>query len=319
MTRDSPIHDRFAAVVPAQLPVRELGLFLAIAFGLHWLAAGYLLSQGATVADRNFSGLAYNAIVLAASFTPALATVLTRWYTGDGLAPDRLLLVPDLRANWRTYLAAALLPLLLAVVGAAVYFAVFPDRLAAEPIARYAAAVGVGGFGTAGTIALVVATTLASLAVGAVMLLGEELGWRAYLLPMLSPLGSRAATVVTGVLWGVWHWPFVYLGVNYPDATWLGMLAMVWATTLYGTFLAWTTYRTGSVWPAAVGHAAFNTSARWGPAVAEHTPNLAVGPGTGGVLGAVGWLFVAGWLLVRSPVFAAAPPSAFAPADGDDQ
>ncbi|GAB7014170.1 CPBP family intramembrane glutamic endopeptidase [Halolamina salina] len=303
MTRDSAIHDRFAAVVPATLPTRKLGVFLAIAFGLHWLAAGYLLLEGATVADRNFSAATYNAIIVAASFTPALATLLTRWLTDEGLGVEQLLLVPDFRGNWRTYLVAALVPLVLAVVGAVVYFAVFPASLAADPLAAYVTAVGVGGLGIGVGLATVAAVTLASLVLGAVMLLGEEVGWRAYLLPKLSPLGTRTATVLTGVLWGIWHFPFIYLGVNYPNATWLGMAAIAWVTTLYGTFLAWTTYRTGSVWPAAVGHAAFNTSSRWGPAVAEQTPNLAVGPGTGGVIGAVGWLVVAGWLLARSSVF----------------
>jgi membrane protease YdiL (CAAX protease family) len=303
MVRTTAIHDRFAAIVPEELQTRRLGLFLAIAFGLHWLVAGYLALEGATVADRNFSAAAYNAIVLAASFTPALATVVTRWLAGEGLGLDQLLLYPDLRDHPRTYLGVALVPLLLAVVGAIAYFAVFPEYLAEAPLETFVATVGVDSLGVGGGLLTVAGVTLASLVLGAVMLLGEELGWRAYLLPKLSPLGRRRATLLTGVLWGVWHWPLVALGVNYPNATWLGMLAIAWVTTLYGTLLAWGTVRTGSVWPAAVGHAAFNVSSRWGPAIAERTPNLAIGPGSGGILGAVGWLVVAGWLLARSPVF----------------
>jgi membrane protease YdiL (CAAX protease family) len=311
MVRTTAIHDRFAAIVPEELQTRRLGLFLAIAFGLHWLVAAYFLAEGVTVTDRNFSTATYNAVILVASFTPALATVLTRWLTGEGLDREVLLLPPDLRANWRTYAAAAVVPLLLAVVGAAVYFAVFPSHLAADPLSAFAANLAFGGDSPVATLALGVPATLVSLAGGAVILLGEELGWRAYLLPKLSPLGRRRATVLTGVLWGIWHWPFVSLGVNYPDAPWLGMAAIAWVTTLYGVFLAWTTFRTGSVWPAAVGHAAFNTSSRWGPMVAEGAPNFAIGPTTGGLLGAVGWLAVAGWLLTRSPVFASGE-------DGDD-
>jgi len=304
MTQDSPIHDRFAAIVPDELQPRRLAVFLAVAFGLHWLPAAYFIAEGVTVTDRNFSTATYNAVILVASFTPALATVVTRQVTDERFGREALLLSPKVRANWRTYAAAAFLPLLLAIVGAAVYFAVFPDSLAADPLAAFASNVAVGASSPAATLALAVPVTLVSLAGGAVILLGEELGWRSYLLPKLSPLGRRRATVLTGVLWGVWHWPYIYLGVNYPDAPWLGMAAMAWVATLYGTFLAWATYRSGSVWPAAVGHAAFNTSSRWGPMVAEGAPNFAIGPTTGGILGAVGWLIVAGWLLARSPVFA---------------
>jgi len=303
MVRDRSFHDRFAAVAPETLPRRKLGTFVAIAFGLHWLPAAYFIAEGVSVTGRNFSTAAFNAVILVASFTPALATVLTRWLTGEGLSRDQLLLRPDLRANWRTYLAAAITPLLLAVFGAVVYFAVFPAYLVDAPFETFAATVAIGSVGTAGTIAVAVVVTLLSLGVGALVVMGEELGWRAYLLPKLSPLGLRRATLLTGVLWGVWHFPYIYLGVNYPNQTWLGMAAIAWVTTLYGTFLAWGTYRTGSVWPAAVGHAAFNTSSRWGPAVAEQTPNLALGPTTGGVLASAGWLAVAGWLLARSSVF----------------
>lgn len=318
MVRNAAIHDRVAALVPDDLQTRRLGLFLAIAFGLHWLPAAYFVAEGVTVTDRNFSTAAYNAVILVASFTPALATVVTRWVTDEGLDREALLLVPDFRANWRTYAAAAFLPLLLAVVGAAAYFAAFPGRLAADPLAAFVSNLAVGGDTPAVALPLAVPVTLMSLAGGAAILLGEELGWRAYLLPKLSPLGRRRATVLTGVLWGVWHWPFISLGVNYPGTPWLGMAAMAWVTTLYGVFLAWATYRSGSVWPAAVGHAAFNTSSRWGPMVAESVPNYAVGPTTGGVLGAVGWLVVAGWLLARSPVFAGGDDVAQAPATDRD-
>lgn len=310
MSGDRALHSRFTAVVPDTLQVRRIALFLVITFGLHWLPAVYFALEGITTTSRNFSTLQYNLIVVAASFSPAVAHLLTRWITSEPLSRDHLLLPLDLRESWRTYLSVALIPFVVAIFGALVYFAVYPTHLAAQPLETFVSHTRApASLGTTITLGIYVLLSLLSLIPGALMLFGEEFGWRAYLLPKLAPLGLKPATLLVGVVWGVWHWPFIYLGVNYPNATWLGMLAMVWATTLYGTLLAWATFRTGSVWPAAIGHAAFNTSSRWGVWVADATPNLAIGPGTGGFIGALGWVIIAGWLLSYSAVFTADPSS----------
>ncbi len=46
--------------------------------------------------------------------------------------------------------------------------------------------------------------------------LSEEYGWRGYLLPRLLPLGEIKGTIVLGLIWAVWHLPFVLTGLNYP-------------------------------------------------------------------------------------------------------
>jgi membrane protease YdiL (CAAX protease family) len=39
--------------------------------------------------------------------------------------------------------------------------------------------------------------------------LGEEYGWRGYLLPRLLPLGEIRATLLVSLIWGPWHVPFL--------------------------------------------------------------------------------------------------------------
>ena len=53
-----------------------------------------------------------------------------------------------------------------------------------------------------------VASLLAALILNAV---GEETGWRGYLLPHLLPLGRVRATVLLAVLWAFWHVPAFFL------------------------------------------------------------------------------------------------------------
>lgn len=304
MTSDSHIHDQFRARVPDELPVRRLAIFLVLTFSLNWLPVVYFLLEGIRFTDRNLPVFTYNAVMIFVSFSPAVGHLLTRWLTNEGFGREQLLLRFRLRTYWREYAAAAVVPLLLAVIGIFVYFAVFPQHLAAQPLEAFtSSARSISGVGTTAALFIVLLTTVVSIGPGALIVFGEELGWRAYLLPKLAPLGLRTAAVLTGVVWGVWHWPYIYIGLNYPAHPWLGMVAMLWVTILYGTFLAWATFRTGSIWPAAVGHAAFNASARWGPMVADETPNLALGPTSGGIIASLGWLVLAGWLFTQSSVF----------------
>ena len=62
-------------------------------------------------------------------------------------------------------------------------------------------------------------------AVGA---LGEEIGWRGFLYKELAPLGFWRCSLVTGVLWALWHYPLFFEGYGdreHPVAGGLGMIA----------------------------------------------------------------------------------------------
>ena len=94
---------------------------------------------------------------------------------------------------------------------------------------------------------------------------GEEFGWRGYLLPKLAPLGGVWAAIITGIIWGLWHAPLIVLdGYNYPGNPPLGVLMMVVFTTALGVIFAWFRFRSGSVWPSTLSHAAFNAQAGFG-------------------------------------------------------
>ena len=91
--------------------------------------------------------------------------------------------------------------------------------------------------------------------------LAEEFGWRGFALPRLqSRIGALAASLVIGVLWGLWHLPFfVFAGggqvVGHIPFHWFILL-----TTAWSVLFAWVYNNSGgSVLMAVLFHSAVNT------------------------------------------------------------
>ena len=112
-------------------------------------------------------------------------------------------------------------------------------------------------------ILTVVQCLVAGCTINALAALGEETGWRGWLLSALSPLGTTRAVVFTGAVWGLWHAPLIAMGYEYehqiPAA--LGIVLFTMFCMAFGTLLAWLRARSGSIWPAAIAHGTLNAFA----------------------------------------------------------
>ncbi|GAA4517455.1 MULTISPECIES: CPBP family intramembrane glutamic endopeptidase [Nonomuraea] len=139
--------------------------------------------------------------------------------------------------------------------------------------------------------------------------LGEEWGWRGYLVPRLTgTCGVVAGLMLSGAIWGLWHAPLTLLGYNYPN---LGAGAALYFTgfcVVAGVVLGWLRLRSGSVWPAVVAHGSLNATAGVVLLLGDvaEPPNLALA----GLTGLVGWVLLAilGAVLLR--IFPVRAPSA---------
>ena len=296
----------------APLERRRVGVFVLVAFGVSWATAGVIRATGGLVDSPTVVGpltLATLLLPTAYMFAPAMGNVAARLLTGEGRR--RLMLRPDVDGAVRTYAAVWLLPAVLTAVGGAVYFLAFPSQFspALSRLSATLSAAGAAGFDarTVAAIQVLAAVTVAPL-LNVVVTVGEEFGWRAYLLPKLRPLGDRRAAVAVGVVWGVWHWPIVAMGHNYglgyPGSPWSGMVVFVVFTVAVSVFLAWATLREGSVWPAALGHGAINAGAGVPLLFLGGSARPLLGPAPTGLLGVVPFAVVAAWLLARSPTLA---------------
>lgn len=157
-------------------------------------------------------------------------------------------------------------------------------------------------------LALSVPNLVIALVLGSLLILGEEIGWRGYLLPRLElVLSPRRAALTTGLIHGAFHLPLILLTTTYDSVGSRFVVAPVVVTTITfaGVFYAWLRNRTGSIWPVAIAHNTANTVFDLGAAAAvTGTPvALAYVAGETGVATLVAVAAVGVWLLLRSPVW----------------
>ena len=136
---------------------------------------------------------------------------------------------------------------------------------------------------------------------GLIIAFGEEYGWRGYLQGQLTRLGRVRGVLLLGVIWGVWHWPVIWMGYNYPGQPVLGSLAMVIYCVILAYFLAYSVFKSGGIWIAAYLHA-LNNQALSFFFIAVLTPtNVLSSFGAGWPSLALGAVVVL--LLLRDPVW----------------
>ena len=278
---------------------KRVTIFLAIAYGISIVLALVIYFSGGIFGKSmlSFTPLA-STLLSVLMFAPTIAHIATRLITREGWS--NMLLRPRFGRGWPYYLAALFLPALATIVGGAVYYLLFPGRY--DPSMAYAReTLGVvlpAGVKDVWTFLLIVTPiAIAQSLLNLPRVFGEEFGWRAYLLPKLLPLGSRKATLLIGAIWAVWHWPYVFMGYEYGFSYWgtpvVGPLLWVVICSFFSIFLTWVTLRSGSVWPAALGHGVTNATASLMLFFVRGEPQSLIGPLPVGIIGSLGYALMA--------------------------
>ncbi len=301
----------------AKVDTRRIATFLAFAFGIAWVTGLVIyLTGGLTKSPQIVPGIPLAVILLAIPYmwAPAVANILTRLLTHEGWKDVGLR--PHFRHGWPYWLMGWVVPGLVTIIGGAVFFLLFPQYF--DPtLGALRQSLTKSPLGSLSPWAFVAVETIAGILISPIVnslaTLGEEFGWRAYLLPKLMPLGWRKAMLLIGLIWGVWHWPVIFMGYEYgfkyPGYPVLGPLLFIWIAFCFGTFLAWITLRGGSVWPAVIGHAAINGIAGLSFVLVKGNPNTLLGPSPVGLIGVIGYAVLA-LVLFFSPLGKVTLPAA---------
>ena len=279
-----------------------IALYTVLAFGISWAIWLGLRALGVPFTLRVSIGM----------FGPALAALLVRLLLREGFSDAGLRLVGRGRTGAvRMYLAAYLIPpiLIAAGIGLALVTGIqhwaFAENLQAsaraiiDTLARSGQRLPPGYNAQQLALLNVLISTVLAFTLGIlfnmIFTFGEEFGWRGYLLPRLSPLGGIYAAIITGVIWGLWHAPVIVLdGYNYPGHPWLGLGMMVIFTISLSMIFAWLRFRSGSVWPSTLAHAAINAQAGFGLLLLSRVDSLLGVPL--GIIGLIPMIALAIWL-----------------------
>ena len=285
-----------------QLDSRRIIIFLGFAFGIAWITGLVIyLTGGLANSPQIVPGISLALVLMATVYmwAPALGNILTRLITREGWKD--LGLRTNFKKGWRYWLVGWFLPVAMTLPGAAVFFVLFPQYFDAgllnmKQLMAASPALSVISPWTLIIIQLVQGVLIAPI-LNSLATFGEEFGWRAYLLPKLMPLGGRKAMMLIGLIWGIWHWPVIFMGYEYgfkyPGYPWAGPLLFIWVTFGLGIFLGWLTLRSQSIWPAVIGHAAINGIAGAAILVTIGQPNKLLGPLPEGIIGSLGFALVA--------------------------
>ena len=214
--------------------LRQVALFYSIALGLSTSCAfaAPLVGQG---------------ILFLTMFTPAIAVLVCRIVMPEGTRFS-LAEIGLTRIGLGQWPFAVIVPLVVLLPG---YLVVWTF--------------GIGAFAELGsdeTLLKSIAKIAISLVVGTALgALGEEVGWRGYMLPRLvDAFGVGRAGLLSGFLHGLWHVPLILLTPFYHadvPATVAVPLFLV-AVTLSGPIFAHIRLASGSIVPVALMHNAWN-------------------------------------------------------------
>ena len=228
---------------------KKIGCF----YGLTMLFAGVFDAFELHAGKMDSGNLLY---VTGAMWSPALAAFATKRIFGESVR-DLPWKWGDSRYPWLGYL----IPILYTVP---VYAIVWMSGLGAFNLAsltKTTESFGWQNFPTGVVLALFVVLTASLGMVGKLSrALGEEIGWRGFLVPELAKVTSfPMVALISGLMWAAYHYPVLLFGdYNAGGPAWFGLLCFTVMVVADSFILAWLTLRSRSLWPAAISHASHN-------------------------------------------------------------
>lgn len=278
--------------------MKKVSIFLCINFLLTWIIAFELMFNG------GYSNPSAMLVITSCMFMPTIAVLITTLITKSKF--KEIWIKPNFKGNIKYYLIGWLVPIFLILVGCIVYFIIFPSQFdinmtyMVDATKNQLSSLGQTIPNDSQLKSIILLQLVASIFIAPlanfIPCLGEELGWRGFLLPnLMSKYTPFKATIISGTIWGIWHAPMIAMGhnygLNYPTAPWGGIIAMILFCIFTGSLLSYITIKSKSCIPAVIGHSMINGFASLGVVfLSVQTTNPFIGPAPVGIIGGIGFI-----------------------------
>lgn len=227
---------------------------------------------------------------------------------------------PRLKGKVRYIFVALWLNSVLMVLGAGLFFLIFPKSFDSELTFFTATLIARAGEQAVEQLAAQGFTVQMYLIISAAQAftiapfinmffaLGEEVGWRGGMTPYLKEkFGTAKGRLLSGLIWGIWHWPIIILagyeyGMSYIGAPVLGPIVFCFFTTATGILIDWIYEKTHCIWFPALMHGAINAFGTVFPylAKAEYSRYSIFGPAYIGLISMIPLLIVSGVIMAKA-------------------
>lgn len=237
-------------------------------------------------------------MLIGVMFIPTVGMLLTRLITKEGFQNHFLKITWNKRTA-KYYILAWIAPPVLVFMGAAFYFFLFRDNFDWN-MSYIVDVYSKRGIQTdPNTLRLTIISQSAASIVFAPILnfiacLGEEWGWRGYLLPkMAKEFSLIPLMLLSGLIWGLWHAPIIAgghnYGFNYVGYPYTGILMMCLFCVSVGVLLSYITMKTNSCIGAVIAHGSINGIASVGTYFTTDGGMMLLGPSAVGLIGGMGF------------------------------
>lgn len=165
--------------------------------------------------------------------------------------------------SWRYQWLSYLVPLTIALVAyLLIWVAGFGEWFNPAFILEQKADYNLAEWGTGGIIAFhFLLTATYSFVLSLPAALGEEMGWRGFLVPELAKFMSFTnVALISGLIWSAWHWPLILMGFYGAEGTPLSYQLFFFTLFLVSNSVTMTylRFKTDSLWTAVIFHASGN-------------------------------------------------------------
>jgi uncharacterized protein len=236
--------------VKVQHARKGLKLFLGLLFVMS------LIMNTAVIMSGNIM------LIVVYMFVPAIASILTRLFLREGFA-DVSFHLGSIKV-WKGIGLGLLIPMLIC---GATYSIAWMSGIASFQLPvggtfeAYYHALGLQYLPTPlSFVLMVVVAGIAGSIINLIPVMGEEVGWRGYMLTRLVEARVPRPILLSGLIWATWHIPIVISGMYVAgSSTLLSVLGIYLCIVPFSYITARLRLASGSVWPSVIIHTSWNS------------------------------------------------------------